>query len=282
MNFLLDNPVFFKETRTLPKNHGLMFQRLINLIIYPLIYLVPFAVISLTFLPERMWEIYMRDFAGILRGCFLFGTGAQFLFIIISALGNTQFSFTREKEQKTYDSLISTTMSPTEILLGKLYAGIYPIVLTLLVYSPAYYLIGLISGFSFWGLATIIGFSIVFSFFCGILGLFSSIISNDSKKAQSTSASIIGAFLFGTWILDILINFIGIMFTLKQTNPPFPIFTFLNPGAGYASAMFLLTEEYSNAGLFKYLWIITLTLLTLISVLFWRAAQKRIGKAPQD
>lgn len=274
-----DNPVVFKETREPIRGRGIKFLTLLNTIIYPIIFVTPFCAVSIITLSREGFHGIFENLQDILRACFYFSTGAQFFYILISSVNNTQFSFTREKEQRTYDGLVSTLMKPAEILSGKLISGMYPVAYSLILYSPLFFVLGLFSGLSMMGLVIVFSFSLLFSWFCSVVGLFASAYSSSSGRAQSVSTAIIGSLIAGTFIVDVFINLM-IQACDHHFNDPLPIATMFNPGLGYISAACCYCNPFSEW--FSYFWILQAMILIVLTKTLWSLTVKRIGEIPRS
>ncbi|GEM_PF-1940435 len=275
MDFLSNNPIFFRETRVFPRGRGLRFQSILHLLVYPLIFIVPFLFVSFTYLITEHWDNYLRDLKGILAGCFTFAVVIQFFYILGTSLA-TQTALTKEKEMKTYESLVASLMSSEEILCGKLLVNLYPVMTALIVFSPFFVGMGLLAGFTFWGLVSVVFYSIGFSLFCGVVGLFASSVSSQSKKAQNIASAILAFLVLATGFVDFLI-----LITIHSTfpsAPTFPVLSFLNPGAGFASAMMSSINQAQDIGSFRFFWIVNFLLLTLMGFAFWRNALKNVKR----
>jgi len=279
MDFLYNNPIFFRETRVFPRSRGMKFLSILHLLIYPLIYIVPFLFVSFTYLISEHWDHYLRDIKGILAGCFTFAVVIQFFYILGTSI-STQTSLTKEKEMKTYEGLVASLMSPSEIILGKLLVCLYPTLTALLVYSPFFAGMGILAGFSFWGLVSVVFYSVGFSVFCGLVGIFASSVSSQSKKAQNVASAILAFLILATGFVDFII-----LMTIRAafpTAPSFPVLSFLNPGAGFASAMMSSVNQVNDMGAFRFFWIVNFLLLTLLGFALWRNAIKNVKRISDD
>ncbi|MHC9544980.1 MAG: hypothetical protein AB9903_36155 [Vulcanimicrobiota bacterium] len=279
MDFMSNNPIFFRETRVFPMNRGMRFQSILHLLVYPLIFIVPFLFVSFTYLISEHWDNYLRDMKGILAGCFTFAVVIQFFYILGTSLA-TQTSLTKEKEMKTYEGLVASLMSSKEILTGKMMVCLYPILTALLIYSPLFVGMGMLAGFSFWGLLSVVLYSIGFSIFCGLIGIFASSVSSQSKKAQNVASAILAFLILATGFVDFII--LITIHAAFPTAPSFPVLSFLNPGAGFASAMMSSVNQVNDMGAFRFFWIVNFLLLTLMGFAFWRNALKNVKRITDD
>jgi len=279
MDFLSNNPIFFRETRVHPRNRGLRFQCILHLLVYPLIFIVPFLFVSFTYLISEHLDSYLRDLKGILAGCFTFAVVIQFFYIMGTSLA-TQTSLTKEKEMKTYEGLVASLMSSEEILHGKLLVSLYPILLAILVFSPFFVAMGVLAGMSPLGLISVVLYSVGFSIFCGVVGLFASSVSSQSKKAQNIASSILAFLTLATGFVDFII--LITIHAAFPAAPSFPVLSFLNPGAGFASAMMSSLNSPQDIGVFRFFWIVNFLLLTLMGFAFWRNALKNVKRVTDE
>jgi hypothetical protein len=279
---LMDNPVFFRESRVLSRTRGVGFNRLVNAIVYPLMYVIPPLFMIITAMGSRYCIRSGHDILDMLRGCFYFSVSVQFFFILFSAMNNTQSSFAREKEQKTYDSLVSTLMTPRELYGGKLFSALYPTLATLVLYSPLFILLGLVVKCRIEGLMAVLFFSLGLALFFGIVGTFASIYCADTKKAASLVTAIVAFLILVTGFLDFF--FFSLYHGFFPTSTFFPLFTLLNVGGGYASTVYSMAGPHNCSGTdyFPLFWIPCFLLMTLMGSIVYHYSIKKLSEIPGE
>ncbi len=276
---LMDNPIYFRESRVLTATKGVRFHKILNAVIYPLMYAIPPFFVLLTYIMSAHVDHFYRDLTNILKGCFYFSAGVQFFYILISSLNGTQFSFTREKEQKTYDSLISTLMTPVEIYRGKFFSGMYPTLLSLVAYSPLFIAMGLAVRCTLSGVLTVLVFSLVLTLFSGAAGIFAS-LSKDSKRAQNIVTGIFAILIMGTGLMDFL-AYVG-YHALFSSSHFFPLFSTLNVGAGYVSALYSMNGHQNPQDYFFFFWIPAMFFMVTLCGVFYHFSIKKLREIPGE
>jgi len=277
---LMDNPIFFRESRVVKATKGVRFHKILNAIIYPLMYAIPPMFILLTYIMSGHIDHFYRDLTNILKGCFYFSAGVQFFYILISSLNGTQGAFTREKEQKTYDSLIATLMTLVEIYRGKYLSAMYPALLSLMAYSPLFILMGLAVRCTLSGLLTVLVFSLALALFSGAAGLFASLFSKDTRGSQTIVTGIYAALIMGTGLLDFL-AYAGYR-SLFHHGSFFPLFSSFNIGAGYVSALYSMDGRHSPQDSFFYFWVPSLFFMGLFSIIMYHFSIKKLREIPGE
>lgn len=275
----MSNPVVFKETREYPKSRRMRFSMLLNSIFYPCMFVAPFLVVTTFCLyTDRGFNVrwFLDNLDEIVRGSFIFSTVIQFFYLLIASTNGTLYAFTREREQKTYDSLMSTLLSPREIMNGKLIVGLYPVLKTLLMYSPLFVLIGLFSEIPLRGLLIVMAYSVGFCLFCGVSGLFVSAFSTTTVRAHALIASLLGGIIVVPFIFDYFINVSLYHFGLF--HDPIPFFTLVSPGLGYASAACWYSTTHFHW--FWGAWIAQTALMLIITAVLWKMTMRKIGSIP--
>jgi len=279
VDFLSNNPVFFRETRVHPRNRGLRFHCTLPLIVYPLIFILPYLLVSLICLISGNISSYLCHMQRILSGCFTVALVVQFVYIFYTS-ASTQTSLTKEKEMKTFEGLVASLMSPKEIVFGKLIVALYPALAAMLLFSPIFFGMGILAGMSIWGLFAVFVDSIGFMFFYGLLGLFASSISSKSRVAQTMAGHIMAFLILGTLAVDILIQMTLLYFSHGATF--FPVLVFLNPVAGYVSAVLMSLNAARDLGLLGPFWGVNFLLMALMGFAFWRGALRNVKSMNDD
>lgn len=99
--------------------------------------------------------------------------------------------FAREKERRTYNDLISTAMSPEEIVLGKFWFSFYPAAREMTLYLPIYLIMGFLLKMSLLPLFLIYVLVLIIIALTSLAGLYFSINSKTEKEASVRAAAIV-------------------------------------------------------------------------------------------
>lgn len=167
----------------------------ITILLLPLIIYALFIIKDHAFRIEDMRNIFIAT-------CFI-----QVMYFCYRGVSHSYNLITREKEMRTYGNLISTMMSPREIVKGKFWMSFYPLAKELTIFFPLFFFIGFVLKVSVQSLIMIYLFCLVHIGFLSIVGLFFSARNRDSMSARSSAIGTLAFMVFGTYL-------IGTMFTL--------------------------------------------------------------------
>lgn len=178
------------------------------------------------------------------------------LLFIVPSMSSTSISSEREKQ--TLEVLISTTMSPFSIVVGKLLASVSKVILLLLLTLPVYALSFLIGGVALSSVIQLLVYFIITTFFIGAIGVFFSTFLGSSKV--STMATYVVVLLL---FIGILVITIGIfLFNAKNTDEAIMVskMVYLSPITGLLS---LFSNQLGIANLSGSSIIILMPILTM-------------------
>ncbi len=125
-----------------------------------------------------------------LKTLFSFSMDFSILFYLLVGFGSCSL-FARERERRTYDDLISTAMSPEEIVLGKFWFSFYPAAQEMTTYFPIYLIMGLLLKMSLLPLFLIYVFVLVIIALTSLTGLYFSINARTANEAGVRCSSIL-------------------------------------------------------------------------------------------
>ena len=152
------------------------------------------------------------------------------LYTVTRALNGTFSAISLEKEQKTYDSLLSTLLTSSDVVGGKLAAGLWPIVRELLVVSPLGVALGALAGYPLQALL-FMGLCGCCALLFGMIGLWASYSSPTSPLANRKGTGLTAALLIGGPLVDWFLHVIS-----YRSGADFqPVFTALSPLAAASS-----------------------------------------------
>jgi hypothetical protein len=223
----------------------------------------------------------------VLKGSFIFSCYLQIFYFCYRSISNSFSLIVGEKEQRTFDSIISTTLSPREILLGKFWIAFYPLAYELTLLFPLFLLTGLFTGIQFFKLITVYLFTMGLIVFTVITGLWSSARATNSQHAHSWASGIMGGIIVGTFIMSIILSLIGSFpVPYNSVNRDIMFFSplFFNPFASLSMILFL--EEFSKTSMPAYYIIGTLISIfmvyPLVTVWLWKNTLKQFSWVSEE
>ncbi|CDM67484.1 Hypothetical protein CM240_0317 [Clostridium bornimense] len=162
---------------------------------------------------------------------------AILLLFIVPALTST--AICSEREKQTLDILLSTSMSPLSIVVGKLISSVSKVVIMIIATMPVYAITFFIGGVNVGNIVSLSLFFIVTTFFVGAIGLF---ISTVIKTSKAATAITYGVTLF-IFIAILIIAAIWMVISAKNnvstgvSDVNLPIFCYLSPIIGFISML---------------------------------------------
>ena len=97
--------------------------------------------------------------------------------------GISFLSFTREKTAKTYPQLLSTALSPSEILQGKIWAAVYPPMREFTFFYPWFFTAGILNHVKWYYLILVYFSTFVSAIIVAVLGIYCSFVASGTNKA---------------------------------------------------------------------------------------------------
>ncbi|MBU5316719.1 ABC transporter permease [Clostridium bornimense] len=160
---------------------------------------------------------------------------AILLLFIVPALTATVICSEREKQ--TLDILLSTSMSPLSIVVGKLISSVSKVVILIIATMPVYAITFFIGGVNIGNIVSLSLFFIVATFFVGSIGLF---ISTVIKTSKASTATTYGVTLF-VFIVILIVSAVWMALTIDvksgSSNAKLPVFCYLSPIIGFVSML---------------------------------------------
>lgn len=235
----------------------------------------------------------------------LASTEAVILCLITPSL--TSNSITAEREKQTFDVLLSTKLTPWEIIKGKYWASILQILLLIISGLPVYSLVFIYGGVSFFQAFGILCVLMVVAMFVASLGIFASSVKKKTLGATILTFFLMALFFAGTIFLVFLAY--GIAEAINAVNNysysyyssyyltpgPFVFVLYANPialvldsfcyvfgieifgsGIGMAELISDITKMSSGNILLKYWSLFSIVVHLGLTYLFLRASAKAI------
>lgn len=233
----------------------------------------------------------------------LASTEAVILCLITPAL--TAGTITMEREKQTFDVLLSTRLTPWEIIKGKYWSSLLEILLLIISGLPIYSLVFIYGGVSFFQALGIMAVLTVISMFVAALGVYSSATRKKTLAATMLTFFLMAVFFAGTIFVVLIaagmaegINSFNSFYLGHYTNFTAGIFSFVlwaNPIAlvvdsfstvfgsdvfgfdyGMAELISDITNFNQNNILLRFWSIFSIITLLCLSYLFLRAAARAI------
>jgi len=270
---LLENPIFLKDFNIRKRKENRKKIRIPGYLGYLAVLTVPMIIIGMFYIitnsgdPQK-WDGHLWD--EYLKTAMVITVFLQLIYFVFKSITYSFPLFSQEREQRTYGGLISSMMSPKDILRGKFMVAFYPLFLEVTGFLPLFVGIGLLFKMTIAQIGAIYIISVIVILFFTLLGLYCSLTSASSAKAHSRAAFIAGFLVLGTLLID------GLIATLAHDFIPFTVF--LNPGAAFASVLF--SSSYSPAW-FTLLALICPILLLLVSFALWQIMAFEASRLPE-
>lgn len=158
---------------------------------------------------------------------------AILLMFIVPSL--TATSICSEREKQTLDILLSTRLSPLQIIFGKLSASSLKVIMLVICTIPLYAICGLIGGVRLSNILILTGSFIINTIFVGAIGVFISSYSKTSKAATALTYALVLFIFVGTIVIALTMVWINAYKGVYNgsNTPQIPIIAYLSPAVGF-------------------------------------------------
>lgn len=161
----------------------------------------------------------------------------QAIFLIFMVPSLTSSAISSEREKQTLDILLSTKLTPLQIIIGKLFASSLKVVMLIICTIPLYGICSLIGGVSIVNILELAGFFIVNTIFVGAIGM---LISTNAKTSKVSTTITYFLVLF-IYVGILIIAFFLFMFSMRNNymNPDLKVnpIIYLSPVTGFISLL---------------------------------------------
>ena len=176
---------------------------------------------------------------------------AVLLFFIVPALTST--AICSEREKQTLDILLSSKLTPLQIIIGKVSASSLRVIILIISTMPLYAIGALIGGIKMSNILGLIIFFIVNTIFVSAIGVFVSTYIKTSKISTALTYGLVLFIYAGivviTWvILMITVYQMSMSGNITSTMPKASPIVYLSPIVGFAS---LLLNQVGLGGQFN-------------------------------
>jgi len=302
---MINNPVYIID-RTVEKN----LDRYKKLVMpcwsgYLAIVLIPVILEVINIL--RHEDFYH---SGTFRVYFFLSCFFQIIYFCCKTILNASPLFIREKEQKILESIITTTLTPQEILRGKFLTVFYPLAYELTVLFPLFLFTGHIAGVHFFKLLILYLLTlgqIAFLITIKLAGATQKLVKNKEKRSQFYPLNIFNT-EFGKKIAGPFVNTFesGKKYSLLKYAihllPVLAIIVFILVPVGiifafamaaaiinpfFYTAIILFSDfTFKPSGINIYYFLlflfISLSPYTVFPVLFWQNSVKNLSQVPEE
>ena len=255
---LNQNPIYIKECLLRGKKKNRQRPELVSILLwmlYPIGFVISISTLyrdSTINLPSSKIHFYSLPYFIVLLIdiCFCF-----------KAMSHSWNTLSYEREMKTYDNLISTFLSPGEIITGKFLSVFLPIAGEILTFIPLIILLVLYHGIPFELIILIVSFILIHSAFFIILGIYVSSRLKSTAESKEKGNRVLINFMAGTIIFAVILSMVtgnGTVFPFNFYKLDesflkfFPSFTILtispiaNISAIFKTGTFLDMQEVGN------------------------------------
>ena len=176
---------------------------------------------------------------------------ALLLLFIVPALSST--AICSEREKQTLDILLSSKLTPLQIILGKVSASSLRVIVLIISTMPLYAIGALIGGVKLTNILWLVVFFIINTIFVSSIGVFVSTYVKTSKAATALTYGLVLLIYIGiiviTWvILMVTIYQMSISGNITSTMPKASPIVYISPIVGFAS---LLLNQVGLGGQFN-------------------------------
>ncbi|MBS5951322.1 MAG: ABC transporter permease subunit [Clostridium sp.] len=207
---------------------------------------------------------------------------AVLLMFIVPSL--TATSICSEREKQTLDILLSTRLSPLQIILGKLSASSLKVIMLVVCTIPLYAICGLIGGVKLSNILALVGYFIICTIFVGSLGVLVSSYSKTSKAATALTYGLVLFVFIGTLVIAYVLLFLktfrggymGNTMELSPTiylSPAVGFFTLLSNQVGFGDMMYIS----SQVGIYEHSEYISIAIQLVLSAVFILLAARKLN-----
>lgn len=172
---------------------------------------------------------------------------AMLLMFIVPSLTST--AICSEREKQTLDILLSTRLSPLQIILGKLFSSSLRVIVLIICTIPIYSICGLIGGVKISNILMLTLSFIVNTIFVGSIGILVSTYVKTSRAATALAYSIVLFIFAGLIVLGIIIVILKANRYTNSTQMQIPYIVYLSPATGF----FTLLNKQVGIGNISYM-----------------------------
>lgn len=196
---LSDNPILYREWLNLRRRRS---ETWLRRLIYPAMILTPTLGIFVLGSFDR-YGPSLRDAGEVGFALTLF---MHLLYVTLRAIASTVATVAWEKENRTFDVLTTTPMSPASLLFGKLLATQLPVMAEMVVFSPLWLFFVLVRAAHLSQLAEVAAMTLGLQVLFSSLGLWASLTRPSAEEAGRLVYGILAALTLGDSFLYLVLK----------------------------------------------------------------------------
>lgn len=204
------NPVYEKEIRSTYRS-----IRILAIIVIFNIILALVGISRLSYIVNDMHFNGSAEYSAMLQLYIMIAT-IEFLLLVLIIPGQTAAAISGERERRTLDAMLSTNITPTTLILGKLMASLTTIFLFIISSLPVLSLVFIYGGIQVSDLALLLGYMLFSAIYIGS----SSICFSSYFRHTTTSTVISYGFVLFLFIGTLFLNEFPTLFS-ETTAPTF-------------------------------------------------------------
>ena len=240
---MIANPVYKRETMVSARSFRLA---LVLLVFNGILALVALLNMYSALVQIRVTaEVQYASFLDL----YMFVAVLEFVMLVFIMPAITADSISGERERRTLDLMLSTKMTPSQIVLGKLMASLSTMVLLIISSFPILALVFVYGGVTMEDMAMLLVCYVAAALFVGSLGVCCSALFRKSTFSTVVAYSLMAVVVVGTYVIN-----------------QFALFLNRMPGGAYAASSMAGTVE-SNSGGFLYLLLLNPTATFIMTML---------------
>lgn len=283
---LNNNPVYIKEITVQERLNSRRKLRIPSWSGYLAILLLPLAITIM------MNSFKQRLSINDLKAVFMVSVFLQVLYYIYRGASNAWGLISGEKEMRTYGNLISTGMSPGEIVQGKFWSSFFPPAKELTFLSPVFIAIGLLLQIQLFFLIQIYLLTLLFMAFFSMAGTYFSAREKTSIESRNNTVRtivflLIGIFILGGILMLLMSIFVSTMGSSHLSAPLYMIPTMvlygISPLTSLWAANIIIVSPCMEKNVFLiysgYI-IFTYIIYFLATWILYRKTVKRMSEIP--
>ena len=156
---------------------------------------------------------------------------AILLMFIVPALTST--AICSEREKQTLDILLSSKLTPIQIIIGKMTSSSIKVIMLIICTIPMYAVCALVGGVRLINIIQLVLFFIVCTIFVGSLGVCVSTYIKTSKVATALTYGLVLFIFIGPLIFSYVVLAMGMMKNMGGTTPKVSWIIYLSPATGF-------------------------------------------------
>ena len=156
---------------------------------------------------------------------------AILLMFIVPALTST--AICSEREKQTLDILLSSKLTPIQIIIGKMTSSSIKVIMLIICTIPMYAVCALVGGVKLINIIQLVLFFIVCTIFVGSLGVCVSTYIKTSKVATALTYGLVLFIFIGPLIFSYVVLAMGMMKNMGGTTPKVSWIIYLSPATGF-------------------------------------------------